>query len=113
AYLVSDDEVFLVPNAANTAEVMRRLTAAAPADVSVTNQHQDYAVLAVQGPRSADALTRLGLPSGQDYMAYADAEWDGRTVRVCRTGYTGEHGYELIPRWGDAGALWDALLEIV
>ena len=32
-------------------------------------------------------------------------------MRVCRTGYTGEHGYELIPAWDDAPALWDALVE--
>jgi glycine cleavage system T protein (aminomethyltransferase) len=113
AYLVADDEVFLVPNAANTAEVVRRLAAAAPPGIEVTGQHQDFAVLAVQGPRSAEVLDRLGLPSGQDYMAYADAEWQGRAVRICRTGYTGEHGYELIPAATDAPALWDALTAVV
>jgi len=113
AYLVSDDEVFLVPNAANTAEVVRRITAAAPAGIEVTGQHRDFAVLAVQGPRSADVLDRLGLPSSQDYMAYADATWDARPVRICRTGYTGEHGYELIPHWDDAPPLWDAIVEVV
>lgn len=113
AYLVSDDEVFLVPNAANTAEVVRRLVAAAPEGIEVTGQHHDFAVLAVQGPRSAEVLDRLGLPAGQDYMAYADAEWDGHAVRICRTGYTGEHGYELIPAAADAPALWDALAEVV
>jgi aminomethyltransferase len=113
AYLVSEDEVFLVPNAANTAEVVRRLSAAAPTGIEVTGQHRDFAVLAVQGPRSGDVLAELGLPAEQDYMAYADAEWDGRAVRICRTGYTGEHGYELIPRWDDAVALWDALVEQV
>src|SRR3954465_5581800 len=77
AYLVSDDEGFLVPNAANTAEVVRRLPAAAPTGLEVTGQHQDFAVLAVQGPRSPDVLDRLGLPAGQEYMAYADATWDG------------------------------------
>jgi aminomethyltransferase len=110
AYLVGPDEVFLVPNAANTAEVVRRLSAAAPDGIEVVGQHRDFGVLAVQGPRSADLLDALGLPSTQDYMAYADADWDGRPVRVCRTGYTGEHGYELIPAWTDAPALWDALL---
>jgi aminomethyltransferase len=113
AYLVDDDEVFLVPNAANTAEVVRRLAAAAPDGVQVTGQHRDFGVLAVQGPRSADVLDRLGLPSSQDYMAYADATWDGRPVRICRTGYTGEHGYELIPTWDDTPALWDALVDQV
>ncbi len=108
-YLRSPDEVFLVPNAANTAEVVRRLAAAAPAGVSVTDQHEKYGVLAVQGPRSADLLTALGLSSGHPYMSWVDAEWQGRRVIVCRTGYTGEHGYELLPRWEDTEALWDAL----
>ncbi|MDQ2748520.1 MAG: glycine cleavage system aminomethyltransferase GcvT [Actinomycetota bacterium] len=113
AYLVGDDEVFLVPNAANTAEVVRRLAAAAPAGIDVRLQHEDFGVLAVQGPRSADVLGRLGLPADQDYMAYADAEFDGRPVRICRTGYTGEHGYELIPAWDDTVALWDAISDAV
>jgi aminomethyltransferase len=113
AYLVADDEVFLVPNAANTAEVVRRLAAAAPDSIQVTNQHRDFGVLAVQGPRSADVLDRLGLPAGQDYMSYADADFAGRPVRICRTGYTGEHGYELIPSAADSPALWDALVEVV
>jgi len=113
AYYVSDEEIFLVPNAANTATVVERLTAAAPDGVTVTDQHRDYAVFAVQGPGSAAVLDALGLPSGMEYMAYADAEWDGRQVRVCRTGYTGEHGYELLPRWADAEVLFRALIEQV
>jgi glycine cleavage system T protein (aminomethyltransferase) len=113
AYLVGDDEVFLVPNAANTAEVVRRLAAAAPEGITVAGQHRDFGVLAVQGPRSAEVLDRLGLPADQPYMAYVDASFGGRPVRICRTGYTGEHGYELIPSWGDAPALWDALLDAV
>ncbi len=113
AYLVADEEVFLVPNAANTAEVVRRLTAAAPDQVLVRNEHRDFGVLAVQGPRSAEVLDRLGLPSNQPYMAYADADYDGRPVRICRTGYTGEHGYELIPSWDDTVTLWEALTDVV
>ena len=113
AYLVGDDEVFLVPNAANTAEVVRRLAAAAPEGITAADQHRDFGILAVQGPRSADVLARLGLPADQPYMAYVDASFGGRLVRICRTGYTGEHGYELIPSWADAPGLWDALLEVV
>ncbi|MGH8959865.1 MAG: glycine cleavage system aminomethyltransferase GcvT [Jatrophihabitantaceae bacterium] len=113
AYLVGDDEVFLVPNAANTAEVVRRLAASAPDAISVSGQHSEFGVLAVQGPRSPDVLRELGLPFDQDYMAYADAVFDGAPVRICRTGYTGEHGYELIPAWDDALALWTALETVV
>ncbi|HSY15068.1 MAG TPA: glycine cleavage system aminomethyltransferase GcvT [Jatrophihabitantaceae bacterium] len=113
AYLVSADEVFLVPNAANTAEVVRLLAAVAPAGLEVTGQHRAFGVLAVQGPRSAAVLERLGLPADQPYMGYADATFAGNPVRICRTGYTGEHGYELIPSWLDAVALWDALAAVV
>jgi aminomethyltransferase len=111
AYLHSDEDVFLIPNAANTAEVITRLAAAAPAGIEVADLHRTLAVLAVQGPRSAEVLDALGLPSGGDYMSFAPAEWNGSPVVVCRSGYTGERGYELLPRWDDAGPLWDALLE--
>ncbi|CPU56083.1 aminomethyltransferase [Mycobacteroides abscessus] len=113
AYYVSDDEIFLVPNAANTSAVVAALQEQAPAGIAVTNQHRDYAVLAVQGPRSADVLQRLSLPTDMEYMAYADATLAGLPVRVCRTGYTGEHGYELLPSWDDAGAVFDALLPVI
>ncbi len=113
-YLRSADDVFLVPNAANAADVARRLAAAAPAGVTVTNEHEQYGVLAVQGPRADAVLEALGLPAGMPYMSFEPAEWGGATLTVCRTGYTGERGYELIPPAGAApGALWDALLEQV
>ena len=111
AYLVDDDEIFLVPNAANTAEVVRRLRAAAPAGIEVSDLHEAFGVVAVQGPRSAEIVDAVGLVSDLPYMAYADATFAGQPVRVCRTGYTGEHGYELIPSWSQTPALWDALVE--
>ena len=110
AYYFADDRVFLVPNAANTAEVVRRLAAAAPSTVTVTDLHAEYAVLAVQGPRSAELLAAVGLPGDHDYMGFVEAEHEGVPVIVCRTGYTGEHGYELLPRSVFAEPLWDALI---
>jgi aminomethyltransferase len=113
SYLLSDDEVFLMPNAANAAEVIGLLQRHAPPAVTVTDQHESFAVIAVQGPRSAGVLTELGLPTELDYVSFVDADFDGHPVRVCRTGYTGERGYELIPAWTDAVRLWDALAETV
>jgi aminomethyltransferase len=109
AYYVSPDEIFLVPNAANTAAVVAALKDAAPPELTITDEHRSYAVLAVQGPRSTEVLTGLGLPTDMDYMGYADAELSGVPVRVCRSGYTGEHGYELLPPWDSAGVVFDAL----
>ncbi|MEU0495752.1 glycine cleavage system aminomethyltransferase GcvT [Mycobacterium sp. NPDC006124] len=113
AYYVSDDEVFLVPNASNTAAVVAALEAKAPAGLTITDEHRNFAVLAVQGPKSGEVLAALGLPTDMDYMGYADAEFRGVPVRVCRTGYTGEHGYELLPEWDRVGVVFDALVEAV
>ena len=110
AYLFAPEHVFLIPNAANTAEVVRRLAAAAPAGVTVTDEHRRYAVLAVQGPRAADTLDALKLPTGHHYMSFDSAEPAGIDAIVCRTGYTGEQGFELVVPAEEAGALWDSLM---
>ncbi|WP_300014019.1 glycine cleavage system aminomethyltransferase GcvT [Pseudonocardia sp.] len=103
-YLAGPDEVLAVPNAANAAAVAEILRAAG---ATVTDQHRDLAVLAVQGPRAPEVLAGLlpGLPE-LDYMSFADAG----DVRVCRTGYTGERGYELLVPAADAPAVWDAIV---
>lgn len=112
AYLRSDDEVFLIPNAANNTEVVARLSAAAPESIEVINQHRDYAVLAVQGTRSDEVLTALGLPVGHEYMSYATGSLVGAEFSVCRTGYTGERGYELVVPSAAAGDVWDELFRV-
>jgi aminomethyltransferase len=110
AYVYDEERVLLVPNAANTAEVVRRLAAAAPDGITVTDEHRDHAVLAVQGTSSDDVLAAIGFPVGHDYMSFAVASFDGADVVVCRTGYTGERGYELIAPNAVAVALWDAIM---
>ncbi|MGY1620375.1 glycine cleavage system aminomethyltransferase GcvT [Geodermatophilus sp. SYSU D00691] len=104
-YLHGPDDVLLVPNAANAAEVFGRLAAEAPDGVQITDRHEEVAVLAVQGPRSPQVLEAVGLAADLGYMSFAAGD-----VTVCRTGYTGEHGYELLVAAERAGELWDALL---
>ena len=110
AYLESPDAVFLVPNAANADRVAQALAAGAPDGLEIRNRHRDFGVFAVQGPLADEVLGALGLPTGLDYMAWADASFAGEPVRVCRTGYTGERGVELLPSWSGAAELWRALL---
>ena len=111
AYLHGEDHVFLVPNAANTAEVVRRLQAEAPGGVEVVSGHDTHCILAVQGMRSDEVVAAVGLPVGHDYMSFVEADFAGTPVVVCRTGYTGERGYELVAPNEVAIALWDGLLE--
>jgi aminomethyltransferase len=109
-YLVGPDEVLAVPNAANAARVAAMLRAAAPEGVEIADRHRDLAVLAVQGPKAPQVLVTV-LPgaadlAGMDYMAFDDVSG----LRVCRTGYTGERGYELLVPAEDATRVWDELL---
>ncbi|MEP6528086.1 MAG: glycine cleavage system aminomethyltransferase GcvT [Nocardioidaceae bacterium] len=111
AYLRSD-AVFLIPNAANTADVVARLEATAPDGIEVVNRHRDYAVLALQGPNSDEVLSEMGLPVGHAYMSFVEVPFAGEPLIVCRTGYTGERGYELVAPNTAAGELWDGLLSV-
>uniref|UniRef100_UPI003CFACF1A glycine cleavage system aminomethyltransferase GcvT n=1 Tax=Candidatus Planktophila dulcis TaxID=1884914 RepID=UPI003CFACF1A len=110
AYRISDSDFFLIPNASNTTDVVRVLSESAPASITVTNLHEKFAVLALQGPRAVDVVKSLGINPTMDYMAFAHVTIAGCDVILCRTGYTGEHGYELVPSWEDACVVWDALV---
>ena len=109
-YLVSDEEVFLVPNASNNKVVCDLLSKHSPEQIEVVNHHDDYAILAVQGPLSDEVLRATGAPADFDYMHFVDGEVAGVGVTVCRTGYTGERGYEVFCRPDVAGQVWDALV---
>ncbi|MFP5072568.1 glycine cleavage system aminomethyltransferase GcvT [Pseudonocardia nantongensis] len=116
-YMASDDDLLLVPNAANSTRIVSMLSERAPAGVTITDRHRELAVLALQGPRSAEALAAaLGEAADAvadlDYMAFVDLEGglSAGGIRVCRSGYTGEHGYEVVLEAAAAPAMWDALL---
>ncbi|QLL23528.1 glycine cleavage system aminomethyltransferase GcvT [Actinobacteria bacterium IMCC25003] len=111
AYRNSDSDFFLIPNAANTTDVVRVLIENVPSGISVTNLHESFAVLALQGPQAVEVIRSLGINPTMDYMAFAHVSIAGCDVILCRTGYTGEHGYELVPTWSDAPVVWDALVE--
>ncbi|MSV91894.1 MAG: glycine cleavage system aminomethyltransferase GcvT, partial [Actinobacteria bacterium] len=111
AYRNSADDFFLVPNASNTADVVEYLQELAPSGIVVENLHTSYGVIAVQGPKSAQLLNSLGVSTDLDYMSFSVVKIAGRDAILCRTGYTGELGFELLPSWDDALAVWDCLAE--
>jgi aminomethyltransferase len=113
AYRNSETDFFLVPNASNTSDVVSVLQQQAPAGIAVTNLHKEYAVLAVQGPLAPKVLEALGINTDIDYMAFSHVNIAGADVILCRTGYTGELGYELLPQTKDAVAVWDALVKAI
>ncbi|TNM49581.1 glycine cleavage system aminomethyltransferase GcvT [Nocardioides albidus] len=111
-YRLADEHYLVVANASNVAVVAPELAARAEGhDVTVTDTSADWALLAVQGPASAEILaplTDLDVPSLK-YYAIDAGTVAGIDVLLARTGYTGEDGFEVYCRPGDAGAVWAAL----
>lgn len=110
-YVRSRSALLLVPNCANSTEVVRLLRAAAPSEVTIIDHHRQEAIIAVQGPRSGDVLAALGLPAPDEYMAFEETTWAATPLTVCRSGYTGELGFELVLDAAAAPPLWHALIE--
>lgn len=113
-YRVTAERFLAVPNAANTAEVVRRLVKAAEdRGVAVEDVTADRALLAVQGPRSLEVVERVtGVGASRlGYLAATEAEVGGRRLLVARTGYTGEVGCEVLVPAEPARSLWESLVE--
>lgn len=109
-YRWSEDGIFIIPNASNAASVVAALREAAPAGIVIDDQHLTHGIIAVQGPRSAELLAGLGLPTDHDYMSMQMSRWQEQPVVVCRTGYTGEHGYEIVAPNEVLVDIWESLV---
>jgi aminomethyltransferase len=114
-YRRGGDDFLLVVNAANAAEDFAWVAehAEGRTDLAVADVSDDWALLALQGPRAVEILKRH---TGQDldairYYRFAEGTLDGKPVLFSRTGYTGEDGFELYLRPEDAAAVWRLLLD--
>ena len=111
-YRLDDQEFLVVANAANTGVVDAALRERADGyDARVTDQTDAYALIAIQGPAAAGILgplTGVALDEVRYYTGHRGTV-SGREVLLARTGYTGEDGFELFSRPGDAEHLWTAL----
>lgn len=113
-YQLRHDHVMLVVNAANTAEDLAWIREHAEGDVRITDRTDEIALLALQGPRAEEVLTRLTpapLHTIRYYWFLDGVEVAGRRALVSRTGYTGEDGFEIYVEAKDAVRVWDAVLE--
>lgn len=113
-YRQAGEDFLVVANASNTAAVYQALgERVAGRDAEVTDRTEQYALIAIQGPRAAAILaplTSANLAEVRYYASY-EATVAGHEILLARTGYTGEDGFELFSRPDDAEAIWDALTE--
>lgn len=106
AYRLGSHHFLLVVNAGNKDAAFAWLKEREIRGSEVRDASDEYALLAVQGPVAIEAL---GLPDAPAFT-HAMGEVDGVEVMVCRTGYTGERGVELLCAAEDGGSLWDAVV---
>ena len=106
-YHLAQGRYLLVVNASNRAADYAWLKEREIRGSEVSDRSDEYALLAVQGPR---AFERLGLPAEKPFTWSMDV-LDGIELMVNRTGYTGEAGCELLVMAEDATSLWDRVLE--
>jgi aminomethyltransferase len=105
AYRISAHHYLVVVNAGNREAAYAWIKEREFRGSEIRDASDEYALLAVQGPRS---LERLGLHEAKPFT-HAMGEIDGIEVMVNRTGYTGELGVELMCPAEDAEELWDAI----
>jgi aminomethyltransferase len=121
AYRLEDAEFLLVVNAARIEADFDWLTSqlaafSGGASVELKNRSDEFAAVALQGPKVAGFIDQCFPASAQTAAALQKNEiarfnFAGRIVLVSRTGYTGEDGFEIVAEAEIIEALWDKLLE--
>ena len=110
-YRLSDDRYLTVTNAANHERDLEWFEAhAVEFEAEVSDRIDAYAMLAVQGPRAREIVSRLA--DGELPARFRTGELSvvGSPALVCGTGYTGEDGVELLIPPQNARTVWDALI---
>lgn len=104
-YRTGETSYFLVVNAAKIAEDFEWLSRRCPAGVALRDESASWAGMAIQGPRSAEVFATAFPGQSLPPRNAAARTADGRIV--CRTGYTGEDGFEIFCASGEAAAVWN------
>lgn len=107
----SETSWHIVVNASNKDKILGLWRPVVPAGVVLKDISEVQTMVAVQGPKAGDLLTGLGLDARHlRYYSFVDLPWQGDTIRLSRTGYTGEDGFECFLPSGLAEGLWLAVV---
>jgi aminomethyltransferase len=111
-YRVHAEEYFIVVNASNIEKDWNWISSLNDLGVEMENLSDQYSLLAIQGPKAAEAmqsLTSIDL-SNMTYYTFQNGTFAGiDNVMVSATGYTGSGGFEVYVKNEDANKLWDAV----
>ncbi len=114
AYRDADEEYMLVVNATNIERDYEWVVGRLPRGLAVDDKSLETALVAVQGPQSELIVSEaLGEDLGEvHYYEFISAVMDHVPVRVSRTGYTGEDGFEVYVDGARAAEVWDVLYDL-
>lgn len=113
-YRVNEKEFMLVVNASNKDKDFAWMKENNQFGVEIIDESDEYSLLAVQGPNSKNVIEKIcDKKLDLEYYYFFFAKVAGIDMIVSRTGYTGELGYELYFKGGEAEAVkvWNALFE--
>ncbi len=112
-YRQTSSSYLVVINAGNTAKDLKWLRSSLSKNTNIADETEETAMIAVQGPEACSLVANLaGEPSLLDLkrFQYATGTLSGAKTTFCRTGYTGEDGFELIVPASRSEEIWNALL---
>lgn len=113
-YKFSEEHYFMCVNAVNTSKDYEWINnAKGNYSVNVLNSSLNYSLLSLQGPDSENILNSvIGISFSELRRFYfVNSVWHDVNIIFARTGYTGEDGFEIFIPWGEAGILWNAIME--
>lgn len=112
-YRLARDEYFVVSNASNYEAVAQHFEKNTTDGVEIENQSDAWHQLAIQGPHAENIFTRITGLNLNDlaYFTFRDVKYKNASLRISRTGYTGEDGFEIYSDIEPGIALWNELLE--
>lgn len=113
-YKISNEQFLLVINASNIEKDFKWMNESNKFGVELSNQSDDYTLLAIQGPNSLNTIQKLSDKEiNLEYYHFAQMNIAGIEMIVSRTGYTGELGFELYFKGNekDAENLWNNIFE--
>ena len=113
-YKIADNHYMLVVNASNIEKDWNWISSHNDLGVDMQNLSDGYSLLAIQGPKAAEAmqsLTAIDLVN-MPYYSFQIGEFAGlQDVTVSATGYTGSGGFEIYFKNEDAEAIWNKIFE--
>ena len=114
AYRISAEHIMMVVNAGNIDKDWKWVSSHLKGDVEIKNRSDDFALMALQGPRSVEILQKIIDINLGEVPSFGVAGCTIANVGNCmiaRTGYTGEDGFEIFTAPDNASTIWNVLLE--